>query len=103
MNAINITKETFESVVLQSDKPVLVDFWASWCGPCRMVLPLVEEIAQERTDIVVAKINVDEVPELAEAYDVTTIPTLMVFRGGEVAVRKSGALPKAQILALLEK
>lgn len=103
MNAINITKENFESVVLKSDKPVLVDFWASWCGPCRMVLPLVEEIAQERTDIVVAKINVDEVSELAEEYEVTTIPTLMVFRGGELAVRKSGALPKAQILALLEK
>lgn len=103
MNAINITKETFESVVLKSDKPVLVDFWASWCGPCRMVLPLVEEIAQERTDIVVGKINVDEQPELAEQFEVTTIPTLMVFRSGEVSVRKSGALPKAQILALLEK
>lgn len=103
MNAVNITKENFESVVLKGDKPVLVDFWASWCGPCRMVLPLVEEIAQERTDIVVGKINVDEQPDLAEQFEVTTIPTLMVFRGGELAVRKSGALPKAQILALLEK
>lgn len=103
MSAVNITKETFESVVLNSDKAVLVDFWASWCGPCRMVLPLLEEIAQERADILVAKINVDEEPELAEQYEVTTIPTLMVFRGGEVVVRKSGALSKAQLLAMSEK
>lgn len=103
MSAVNITKETFETVVLNSGRAVLVDFWASWCGPCRMVLPLVEEIAQERADILVAKVNVDEQPELAEQYEVTTIPTLMVLRGGEVVARKSGALSKAQLLALLEK
>lgn len=103
MSAVNITKETFETVVLNSDRAVLVDFWASWCGPCRMVLPLVEEIAQERADILVAKVNVDEQPELAEQYEVTTIPTLMFLRGGEVVARKSGALSKAQLLALLEK
>lgn len=103
MSAVNITKETFETVVLNSDRAVLVDFWASWCGPCRMVLPPVEEIAQERADILVAKVNVDEQPELAEQYEVTTIPTLMVLRGGEVVARKSGALSKAQLLALLEK
>ncbi len=102
MSVLNICKEDFEQEVLQSEKPVLLDFWASWCGPCRMVLPLIDEIAQEREDVKVCKINVDEQPELAERYEVTTIPTLMVVRGGEIVQRKVGAMPKAQILAMLE-
>lgn len=103
MSAMNITKENFEKEVLLSDKPVLVDFWASWCGPCRMVMPTVEEIAEEREDIKVGKINVDEEPELTNRYGIMTIPTLMVIKGGEVTAQVSGALPKEKILALLEK
>ena len=102
MKALHITNETFEREVLQSDRPVLVDFWASWCGPCRMVLPLVEEIAEEREDIKVCKINVDEQPDLTNRYNVMTIPTLMVFKGGKITTQVSGALPKEKILALLE-
>ena len=102
MKALNIVKETFSKEVLQSDRPVLVDFWASWCGPCRMVLPLVEEIAEEREDIKVCKINVDEQPDLTGRYNVMTIPTLMVFKGGKITAQVSGALPKEKILDLLE-
>ena len=103
MSALHITKDNFETEVLLSDKPVLVDFWASWCGPCRMVMPTVEEIAEEREDIKVGKINVDEEPELTNRYGIMTIPTLMVIKGGEVTAQVSGALPKEKILALLEK
>ena len=102
MKALNIVKETFSKEVLQSDRPVLVDFWASWCGPCRMVLPLVEEIAEEREDIKVCKINVDEQPDLTGRYNVMTIPTLMVFKDGKITAQVSGALPKEKILDLLE-
>lgn len=102
MKALNIVNETFSKEVLQSDRPVLVDFWASWCGPCRMVLPLVEEIAEEREDIKVCKINVDEQPDLTGRYNVMTIPTLMVFKGGKITAQVSGALPKEKILDLLE-
>ena len=103
MKPLHITNENFEQEVLLSDKPVLVDFWASWCGPCRMVMPTVEEIAEEREDIKVGKINVDEEAELTSRYGIMTIPTLMVFKGGEVTAQVSGALPKEKILALLEK
>lgn len=101
MSVQTITKENFEAHVLQSDKPVLVDFWAPWCGPCRMVGPIVEEIAQERTDIKVAKVNVDEQPELAGRFGVMAIPTLVVMKDGRITSQAAGARPKAQILAML--
>lgn len=102
MAYINVNKHNFQEEVLQSDRPVLVDFWASWCGPCRMVIPIVEEIAEEREDIKVVKINVDEEQELAMQYQIMSIPTLMVFKNGEITAQALGALPKNQILDLLE-
>ena len=102
MSVQTITKENFDKIVLQSDKPVLVDFWAEWCGPCRMVSPIVDEIAEEREDIVVGKINVDEQGELAVRFGVMSIPTLLVFKGGEIAQTAVGTRPKADILALLD-
>ncbi len=101
MSVLHITKETFEQEVLHSDKPVLVDFWAPWCGPCRRVGPVLDAIAEERPDIKVCKINVDEEGELAGAFQVTSIPTLIVVKDGQVTNRTMGALPKHQILALL--
>ena len=101
MSVINITKDTFASEVQNSDKPVLIDFWASWCGPCRMVSPVVDEIAREREDIKVCKINVDEQPGLASAFGVMSIPTLVVMKGGKVTNHAVGAMPKQRILALL--
>ena len=101
MEVLTITKENFESEVLQSDKPVLLDFWAVWCGPCRMVSPIVDEIANERDDIKVGKINVDEQSELAQQFGVMSIPTLVVMKNGEIANKAVGALPKVEILALL--
>lgn len=101
MSAIYITKNNFQEEVLHSDKPVLLDFWAPWCGPCRMVIPLLEEIAKERGDIKVAKINVDEEPELANQFKVMSIPTLMVIKDGKVVRQSMGARPKSQILAML--
>ena len=101
MSAMHITKDNFQSEILNSDKPVLLDFWASWCGPCRMVLPIVEQIAGERTDIKVAKINVDEEPELARQYRIMTIPTLMVIKDGNVVKQSVGAKTKTEILAML--
>ena len=102
MSVHTITKENFDALVLQSGKPVLVDFWAPWCGPCRMVSPIVDQIAEERDDIVVGKVNVDEQPELAMQFSVMSIPTLLVFKGGEVASKAVGARPKEDLLALLE-
>lgn len=101
MEVLTITKENFEGEVLQSDKPVLLDFWAVWCGPCRMVSPIVDEIANERDDIKVGKINVDEQSELAQQFGVMSIPTLVVMKNGEIANKAIGALPKDEILALL--
>ena len=101
MSVITITKENFESEVLNSDKPVLVDFWATWCGPCRMVSPVVDEIAEERSDVKVGKINVDEQPELANRFGIMSIPTLMVFRDGKVADQAVGVRPKNLIEAML--
>ena len=101
MSVITITKENFEAEVLRSDKPVLVDFWASWCGPCRMVAPIVEEIAAERTDAKVGKINVDEQPELANMFRIMSIPTLLVFKNGKVVNQAVGVQPKYQIEEML--
>ena len=101
MSAISVNKNNFKQEVLNSGKPVLLDFWASWCGPCRMVSPIVDEIAAERSDIKVCKINVDEQPELAARFGVMSIPTLVVMRNGKVINQAVGARPKAQILAML--
>ncbi|MBU3819964.1 MAG: thioredoxin [Candidatus Faecalibacterium intestinavium] len=102
MSAITITKNNFASEVLQSDKPVLLDFWASWCGPCRMLSPIVDEIAGERPDIKVGKVNVDEQPELAGQFGVMSIPTLLVFKNGKLVNQAVGSRPKASVLALLD-
>ena len=101
MSAINVNKNNFDQEILNSDKPVLLDFWASWCGPCRMVSPIVDEIAAERSDIKVCKINVDEQPELAARFGVMSIPTLVVMKSGRIVNQAVGARPKAQILAML--
>ena len=102
MSVVNLTMENFQSEVMNSDKPVLVDFWASWCGPCRMVSPLVDQIAEENQDVKVGKVNVDEQPELAGAFRVMSIPTLMVFKEGKQVKTTVGAKPKAAILAMLD-
>lgn len=98
MAVLNITKNNFEAEVLRSDKPVLIDFWASWCGPCRMMSPIVDEIAAERGDIKVGKVNVDEESELAGAFNVMSIPTLVVIKDGKVVNGAVGVRPKAEIL-----
>ena len=101
MPTVKITKENFQRNAVQSGKPVLLDFWASWCGPCRMLSPTVEEIAQERPDILVGKINVDEEPELAARFQGMSIPTLVVMKEGRVVRQAVGVRPKGQILAML--
>ena len=101
MSAININKKNFQTEILDSDKPVLLDFWAPWCAPCRRVVPLIEEIAKERSDIKVGKINVDEEQELAVQFQIMSIPTLMVIKNGKIVNQTMGARPKQQILAML--
>ena len=101
MSAININKNNFQNEVLNSDKTVLLDFWASWCAPCRMVVPIVEKIAGERRDIKVGKINVDEEPELANKFSIMSIPTLVVMKNGKIVQQVSGARPKNAILEML--
>ena len=101
MAVVTITKENFEQEVLQRAKPVLLDFWASWCGPCRMLSPVVDEVAEERTDVKVGKVNVDEQPELAGEFGVMSIPTLLVFKGGKLVNQAVGARPKSGVLQLL--
>ena len=101
MSAVNINLNNFSQEVLNSDKPVLLDFWAPWCGPCRMVVPMVERIAEERPDIKVGKVNIDEEFELASRFGISSIPTLVVMKNGQVVRQATGARPKDQILALL--
>ena len=101
MSAVNINLQNFRQEVLNSDKPVLLDFWAPWCGPCRMVVPMVEAIAEERPDIKVGKINIDEEFELAREFGVMSIPTLVVLKDGKVIRQSTGARPKQQILEML--
>lgn len=101
MSVLTITKENYQKEVTESDRPVLLDFWASWCGPCRMVSPVVDEIAEENANVKVGKVNVDEQQELAAQFGVMSIPTLVVIRGGKIANRAVGARPKAQILSML--
>ena len=101
MSAININKNNFQSEVLNSEKKVLLDFWAPWCGPCRMVVPMVEEIAKERPDIKVGKINVDEEVELASQFGIMSIPTLVVIENGKIVNQAMGARPKEAILGML--
>lgn len=101
MSAAVITKENFNAQVMESEKPVLLDFWASWCGPCRMVSPVVDEIAREHSELMVGKVNVDEQPELARSFGVMSIPTLVAMRGGKVVRQAVGARPKPDILALV--
>lgn len=101
MSAININKNNFQNEVLNSDKKVLLDFWAPWCGPCRMVVPIVEEIAGERPDIKVGKINVDEEAELASLFGIMSIPTLVVIENGKIVNQTIGARPKESILGML--
>lgn len=102
MSVLTITNDNFENEVLNSDKTVLLDFWASWCGPCRMLSPIVDEIAEEREDIKVGKVNVDEERELAEKFSIMSIPTLIVFKNGEIVNQAMGVRPKNAILDLIE-
>ncbi len=102
MSALTITKENFEDEVMNSDKTVLLDFWATWCGPCQMVSPLVEEIATENSEIKVGKVNVDEQPELAQSFRIESIPTLVVIKDKKTTNKAIGAMPKSEILAMLD-
>ena len=101
MSVVTITKENFQKEVVESEKRVLLDFWASWCGPCRMLSPIVDEITEERTDIKVGKVNVDEQQELAATFNVMSIPTLIVLDKGQVVNQSVGVRPKKQILTML--
>lgn len=102
MDIITVTEKTFEEEVLKSDKPVLVDFWADWCGPCKMLAPVMDKIAEERDDIKVCKVNIDEEMNLALKYNVMSIPTVIAFSNGEIKKRTVGVQSKAEIISLLD-
>lgn len=102
MSYLHVTKENFEELVLKAEKKVLLDFWATWCGPCKMIAPIVEEIAEENEHIILAKVDVDQEPELAIRYGISSIPTLLVFENGEKKAQMIGFRPKADILKLIE-
>ena len=103
MAVVEITKDNFEHTVLKADKPVLVDFWAEWCGPCQMMGPIVDEVAEERNDIIIGKLNVDTQPEIALIYNVMSIPTLILFENGEEAQKSIGLISKEELLELINK
>jgi len=102
MAALYLTTENFEEEVMNSDKPVLIDFWAAWCGPCRMLSPVIEELSNEITAVKIAKINVDEQPELAQKYRVMTIPTLLYIKNGQVSATSIGVITKTEVLKMIE-
>ena len=102
MSVLHINHESFEKIIAQDGKTVMVDFWATWCGPCRMIAPVLEEVAKERPDVTVCKVDVDEERDLALEYGVSSIPTLLVFRDGKVVNQSIGAIPKERILAMLQ-
>ena len=102
MSTVNIDRNNFSQEVMESDRPVLLDFWAPWCGPCRMVSPIVEEIAEQNPQYLIGKINVDQEPELAQKFHVLSIPTLVVLKDGNIISQSAGARPKADILAMLQ-
>ena len=102
MAIIKITNANFDKEVLQSDKPVLIDFWASWCGPCQMLSPIIEEVAAEVSDVKIGKINVDEEPQLAAQFGVMSIPTFIAVKGGEITGKQIGAVPKSTLLGLVK-
>ena len=103
MAVVEITKDNFEHTVLKAGKPVLVDFWAEWCGPCQMMGPIVDEVAEERNDIIIGKLNVDTQPEIALRYNVMSIPTLILFENGEEAQKSIGLISKEELLELINK
>ncbi len=103
MAVVEITKDNFEQTVLKADKPVLVDFWAEWCGPCQMMGPIVDEVAEERDDVIIGKLNVDTQPEIALRYNVMSIPTLILFKNGEEAQKSIGLISKEELLELINK
>lgn len=101
MNTVKITSDNFEQEVLKSDKPVLLDFWAAWCGPCKMISPIIEEIAKEVTDAKIGKVNIDEQPELASAFGIMSIPTLVSIKDGKIVNKMVGVRPKASIMQMI--
>lgn len=103
MAVVEITKDNFEETVLKADKPVLVDFWAEWCGPCQMMGPIVDEVAEERDDVIIGKLNVDTQPEIALRYNVMSIPTLILFKNGDEAQKSIGLISKEELLELINK
>ncbi len=101
MAVLHVTSENFETEVLQSEKPVLVDFWASWCGPCKMVAPVLEELAEEMTDVKIAKVNVDQQPDLAQKFQIMSIPTMVLIKEGKVVDTTVGAQPKEDLVRFI--